>query len=139
MIKKKEMEYICLNEKDYEIINNNILLFDNNNIKEIFKLNIRDYVFIGNFINDENKGKGKSFMKYNENFLNNNSIFIGKFNDKERNGIIYFINGSYFECEWKNDNIIDETKIGILYINNLNKISKKLKTEEWIKFIKKKF
>ena len=78
-------------------------------------------------------------MKYNENFLNNNSIFIGKFNDKEKNGIIYFINGSYFECEWINDNIIDETKIGKLYINNLNKIFKKLKTEEWIKLIKKEF
>ena len=62
---------------------------------------------------------------------------FGAFNNKKRNGIIYCINGSNFECEWKNHNIIDETKIGKLYLNNLNKISKKLKTEEWIKFIKK--
>jgi hypothetical protein len=128
--KKNGKGFIYLNEKDYEIINNNILLFDNNNIKEIFKLNIRDYVFIGNFINDEKKGKGILFMKYKENFL---TIFIGEFNDKEMNGIIYFMNGL------KNDNIIDETKIGKIYINILNKISKKLKSEEWFKFIKKKF
>ena len=77
-------------------------------------------------------------MKYNENFINNNSIFIGEFNDKKRNGKIYFKNGSYFECEWKDENIIDETKIGKFYLNDSNIIIKILKTEEWIKIIRRK-
>ena len=62
---------------------------------------------------------------------------FGAFNNKKRNGIIYCINGSNFECEWKDNNIIDETKIGKFYLNDSNKICKILKIEEWIKIIRR--
>ena len=77
-------------------------------------------------------------MKYKEKFLNN-TIFFGEFkdNNRKRNGIIYFINDSYFEAYWKNDDIIDENKFGKFYLNDLKVISKKCKIDEWIKIIKK--
>ena len=78
-------------------------------------------------------------MKYKDKFLQNNTIFIGEFKDNKRkgNGIIYFINDSYFEAYWKNDDIIDENKFGKFYLNDLKVISKKCNIDEWIKIIKK--
>ena len=75
-------------------------------------------------------------MKNNENYIYNKSMFIGEFN-KKINGIIYFINGSYFECEWKDNNSIDEAKIGKFCLNDSNKICKIIKTNKWIKIIRR--
>ena len=110
--------FICSNIYDNKIINDNNLLFDNNDIKNIFNLNIKDNIFKGNFIKNKKNGKGLLYMKYKDKFLQNNTIFIGKFKDNNRkgNGIIYFINDSYFEAYWKNDDIIDENKFGKFYM-----------------------
>ena len=131
--------FICSNIYDNKIINDNNLLFDNNDIKNIFNLNIRDNIFKGNFIKNKKNGKGLLYMKYKDKFLQNNTIFIGEFKDNNRKGndIIYFINDSYFEAYWKNDDIIDENKFGKFYLNDLKVISKKCNIDEWIKIIKK--
>ena len=52
---KNGIGYLYLNEEDYEIIINNNQLFEEYKINEIFKLNIKDYVFKGNFIHDKKK------------------------------------------------------------------------------------
>ena len=48
-------EIICTNKEDYEIIINNNKWFEEYKINELFKLNIKDYVFKGNFIHDKKK------------------------------------------------------------------------------------
>ena len=83
--------FICSNIYDNKIINDNNLLFDNNDIKNIFNLNIRDNFFKGNFIKNKKNGKGLLYMKYKDKFLQNNTIFIGEFKDNNRKGNVLFI------------------------------------------------
>ncbi len=104
-------------------------------IKEIFNLNIRDYIFKGKFNNDKINGRGILYNKYSENILYNNTIFIGENDIRKGEGIIYFINGSYFKGYWKDDNNIDEDKDGEFYFNESKEICQKCKTEDWIKII----
>ena len=130
--------YLCSNDEDNEIINNNGRLFEEKKIKDIFNLKIKDYIFKGNFSNNEINGDGILYNKYSENILNNNTIFIGDFEKNiKKKGTIHFINGSYFEGYWKDDNNIDENKICKLKINELNEISKICNTDDWIKIINK--
>ena len=134
-LKEGKGKYIFNNNR---IINNDYILFKENNMKEIFNLNIINYIFKGNVIKDKINGEGILYKKYNENILNNNTIFIGEFekNIKKGKGILHFTNGSYFKGYWKDDNNIDENEKGEFYLNELKKICKICKTEDWIKIIK---
>jgi len=122
--------FICSNIYDNKLINNNNLLFDNNDIENIFNLNIRDNIFKNNFIKNKKNGKRLLYMKYKK-FLQNNTIFIGEFEDNNRKGIgiIYFINDCCFQAYWKNDDNIDENKFGKFYLN-----SKECNIDDWIKY-----
>ena len=114
------------NEEDYKIIIN---------YKEINNLfNCKDDFYIGEFKNNMKEGKG--IMNNNNEILNYKIIYEGEFikDKKEGFGILYFENGNKFECNWR-ENIIDESKEGILYINNLIKIKKINLRNEWIKLI----
>ncbi len=127
---------IYSNEDDYEIIIKNNQLFEEYKIKEIFKLNIKDYIFKGNFINNKKNGEGILYKRYNENFLFNDTIFIGEYKENkiEGEGIIHFINDNYFKGYWKNDNI-DENKEYTLYTNKLKEIRKINLKYNWNKII----
>ena len=83
--------FLCCNEEDNEIINNNDRLFEEKKIKDIFNLKIKDYIFKGNFSNNEINGDRILYNKYSENILNNNTIFIGEYenNNIKGEGIIY--------------------------------------------------
>jgi len=119
------------NEEDYKIIIN---------YKEInYLFNCKDHFYIGEFKNKMKKGKG-IMNNYNE-ILNYKIIYEGEFKKDKREGfgILYFENRNKFECNWR-ENIIDESKEGILYINNFIKIKKiNLNKNEWIKLIEKEF
>ena len=80
--------------------------------------------------------EGKGIMNNNNEILNYKIIYEGEFikDKKEGFGILYFENENKFECNWR-ENIIDESKEGILYINNLIKIKKINLRNEWIKLI----
>ena len=124
---------LYINEEDYQIINNNFI------IDKIFSLKLKSYyIYKGTFINNFKEGNGKLFLNNNDNFFENNTFFIGEFKDnKKLNGCLYFNNGSNFICNWKDDNNIDETKLGIFNLNHSIKIEKELNTEKWIKLIRK--
>jgi len=79
-------------------------------------------------------------MNNNNEILNYKIIYEGEFikDKKEGFGILYFENGNKFECNWR-ENIIDESKEGILYINNLIKIKTMDLRNGWINLIKKEF
>ncbi len=53
-------------------------------------------------------------------------------NNKKLNGCLYFNNGSYFIYNWKEDNNIDESNLGIFNLNNSIKTERKLNSKEWI-------
>ena len=82
-------------------------------MKEIFKLNINDCIFKGQFINNIQKGNGIKYSNYNNNFFLNNIIYIGNFNNliKNRRSRVYFSTENDFDEIWENDEIIDETKV----------------------------
>ena len=122
------------NEEDYKIIINN----NNNNNNEINNLfNCKDDFYIGEFKNNMKEGKG---IMNNKELLNYKIIYKGEFKEDKMEGIgiLYFENGSVIECNWK-DNMIDESKESILYINNLIKIKKILNKNDWIKLIENEF
>ena len=118
------------NEEDYKIIIN---------YKEInYLFNCKDDFYIGEFKNKMKKGKG-IMNNYNE-ILNYKIMYEGEFKKDKREGfgILYFENRNKFECNWR-ENIIDESKEGILYINNLIKIKTMDLRNGWINLIKKEF
>ena len=127
--KREGKGFLCSNEIDNKIINDNYLLFKEDiNMKEIFNLNIINYILKCNFNNDKINGKGILYNRYSENILKNNTIFVGGFenNIKKGKGIIHFINGSYFKGYWKDDNNIDENEEGEFYLNEIEKLLKNL-------------
>ena len=134
---KKEGEGIlCLNNEDYKIIKD--IIFYNNNLDNIFNLDLKDSFYKGSFKNDQKDGNGILYMKDKHNLLNNNSIFKGIFkNDQKYNGNLFFKNKSYLNCYWKDENNIDETLIGTFIINNVIEFKNKLNTNDWINLIKK--
>ncbi len=131
--------FLCLNDKDYKLLKDNEILFNNQNIKEIFKLNISDYIVKGKFQNDIQKGDGMKYSGYNNKFFLNNIIYIGNLykNIKKGEGKVYFSNECYFEAIWENDEKIDESKSGKFHLNKSKIINETNSTKQWEKKIQK--
>ena len=123
----------CLNENDYKIVKTH-----ENNLKEIFNLNLKDFFYIGNFKDNNKEGEGILYIKDDKEF--SNVIYKGNFINNMRNGFgkIYFKTGSILESNWKN-NEIDESKDCIFYLNNDIKFKRNnYNINGWTKFIKLK-
>ncbi len=131
--------FFCSNEKDYKLLKDNKKKFDNKEIKEIFKLNINDFIFYGEFKNNIQKGNGIKYSTYNNNFFLNNIIYIGNFDKfiKNGKGKVYFTEEIYFDAFWKNDVKIDESQSGIFYLNESKIINETNSNIIWEKKIKK--
>ena len=104
----------------------------------IFILNLMESIYIGSFNKELKDGNGILFMNNKNNYFTNNSIFEGEFkNDKKYKGNLFLNDKICLTCFWKDDEIIDDTEIGILNINNAFQLSNKLNTIQWINFIEK--
>ena len=136
---KQGRGFLYKNENDLQIFKENFNKIKEN-IFEIFKLNIQNNIFYGNFENDNKHGNGILYKKKMFDNYDNFIIYKGNFtNDlKDKNGIIYFKDKSSLDVEWDNDEI-DENKTGVLKLfdSNLEYINQ-FGLEEWIDFIQKK-
>ena len=109
-----------------------------NDIKLIFNLNLKESIYIGSFNNELKEGNGILFINNKKNYFQNYTIFEGEFkNDKKYKGKLFLNDKICFYCFWKDDEIIDDTEIGILNINNSIKLYKKLNTIQWMNLIEK--
>ena len=131
---------LCLNQFDYEKINNYKEII-NKNICEILHLMLINDVYIGNFNKEKKEGKGILFIINSNNIFNKNILYDGNFKENKRfgKGRIYFNKISYFEAEWLDDDKINENKNAIFhYHNEYEYINKYFNYFEWIYFIKNK-
>jgi len=133
----KEGEGILyLNNDDYTIIKD--IIFDNNDLDNLFNLNLKYSFYKGSFKKNLKNGEGILYMNNKNIFLNGDLFFKGIFkNNYKYNGTLYFKNKSYLNCYWKDENNIDETLSGTFVINDSIKFIKKLNTNKWINLIKK--
>ena len=131
---------LCLNQSDYDKINNYIGLI-NKNKHEILHLILINDVYIGNFNNNKKEGKGILYINSSNNIFHKNILYDGYFKDNKRfgSGVIYFNNTSYFKAEWLDDDKINEEKNAIFHFHYEYEFIKKHFTFfEWISFIKNK-
>ncbi len=131
---KKNEGLFCLNKDDFNILQKNV---DDNNLKDIFNLNLKDIFYKGNYKNNLKDGEGILYIKKNNEF--SNVIYKGNFKDNKKDGLgkIYFKTGSVFEGNWKDDHF-DKEKEAIFYLNNLIQFKKiNINIIEWCKIIEK--
>ena len=131
---------LCLNQFDYEKINN-YKEIKNKNICEILHLILINDIYIGNFNKEMKEGKGILFIINSNNIFNKNILYDGNFKENKRfgKGRIYFNKISYFEAEWLDDDKINENKNTIFHYND-KYINRNLKFNlfNWISIIKNK-
>lgn len=86
-------------------------LFDKD-IKILFNLNLRNLVYIGEFINDKIEGKRILFIN-NDKFFNENIIYEGVFKNNKNDGKInlYFLNGNKLKTLMKEDSFNNTKEI----------------------------
>ena len=131
---KKNEGLFCLNKDDLNILQKNV---NDNNIKDIFNINLKDIFYKGNYKNNLKDGEGILYIKKNNEF--SNVIYKGNFKDDKKDGLgkIYFETGSVFEGNWKEDHF-DKEKEAIFYLNNLIQFKKiNINIIEWCKIIEK--
>ncbi len=126
-------------ENDYKIFTENIDKI-NENIFELFSLNIQDFIYYGSFKNNLKDGNGILFMKNMFEDYDKYIIYKGNFYNgfKNNNGTLYFCDKSYLIAEWEKDEI-KNSKDGVFYLNYLGRdFIRRLNTIEWISYIKNK-
>ena len=127
------------NENDYKIFNENIDKI-NEDIFELFKLNIQDFIYYGEFNNNKKNGNGILYMKNMFKNYDKYVIYKGNFINglKNNNGTLYFYDKSYLIAKWRN-NEINNNEDGIFYLYYISRdFIKKLNTDEWISYINNK-
>jgi small GTP-binding protein len=127
------------NENDYKIFNENIDKI-NEDIFELFKLNIQDFIYYGEFNNNKKNGNGILYMKNMFKNYDKYVIYKGNFINglKNNNGTLYFYDKSYLIAKWRN-NEINNNEDGIFYLYYIFRdFIKKLNTDEWISYINNK-
>ena len=84
----------------------------NKDIKILFNLNLRNLVYIGEFINDKIEGKRILFIN-NDKFFNENIIYEGVFKNNKNDGKInlYFLNGNKLKTLMKEDSFNNTKEI----------------------------
>ena len=108
-----------------------------NNVNELFNLNLNDLSYIGNYENNNKEGEGILYMYKFNNLSIYKIIYHGNFKNNLKDGFgkIYYETGSIFESYWKEDKI-DNEKESIFHLNNLIQFkNRNLNLIEWINFI----
>ena len=125
----------CLNEYDYCVLKK--IKINENNVSELFNLNLNDLSYIGNYENNNKEGEGILYMYKFNNLSIYKIIYHGNFKNNLKDGFgkIYYETGSIFESYWKEDKI-DNEKESIFHLNNLIQFkNSNLNLIEWINFI----